>query len=99
MGNGEWGMGNGEWGMEIDSTPTPYPCLEPPSNHNPQLLTMKMSSDKKVLLGKMSQDDPLYQSSIKNYQVDSNNNNLGKSNMIKEKFIKVSRRVSQSGQV
>ena len=47
----------------------------------------------------MSQDDPLYQSSIKNYQVDSNNNNLGKSNMIKEKFIKVSRRVSQSGQV
>ena len=34
----------------------------------------------------MSSDDPLYPSS-KNYQVDSDNNNLGESNMIKEKVI------------
>ncbi len=32
----------------------------------------------------MSQDDPLYASSEKNYQVDSDNNN---SNMFKEKII------------
>ena len=36
----------------------------------------------------MSWDDPLYPSSTKNDQVDSNNNNIGESNMIKEKFIK-----------
>ena len=36
----------------------------------------------------MSKDDPLYPSSKKNYQVDSDNNNLGESNMIKEKVIK-----------
>ena len=33
----------------------------------------------------MSQDDPLYPSSKKNYQVDINKNNFGESNMIKEK--------------
>ncbi len=43
--------------------------------------------DNKVPLLKMSQDDPLNPSSKKNYQVDSNNNNLGESNMIKEKVI------------
>ena len=32
----------------------------------------------------MSQDDPLYPSSTKNDQVDSNNNNFGKSSMNKE---------------
>ena len=47
---------------------------------------MKECSDKKVPLVKMSYDDPLYPSS--NYQVDSDNNNLGESNMIKEKVIK-----------
>ena len=36
----------------------------------------------------MSQDDPLDPPSKKNYQVDSDNNNLGESNMIKEKVIK-----------
>ena len=56
------------------------------ATHHPQLLTMKESSDNEVPLVKMSQDDPLYPSS-KNYQVDSNNNNLGESNMIKEKVI------------
>ena len=40
-----------------------------------------------VPLVKMSQDDPLDQSSQKNYQVDSDNNNLGESNMIKEKVV------------
>ena len=35
----------------------------------------------------MSQDDPLYPSSEKNYQVDSKNNNLWESKMIKEKVI------------
>ena len=59
----------------------------PPTNANTQLLTMKEDSDNKVPLVKMSQDDPLYPSSKKNYQVDSNNNNLGESNMIKEKVI------------
>ena len=37
----------------------------------------------------MSQDDPLYPSSKKKYQVDSNNNNLWESNMIKEKVINI----------
>ena len=35
----------------------------------------------------MSQDDPLNPSSKKNYQVDSDINNLGESNMIKENVI------------
>ena len=48
---------------------------------------MMQMSDNKVPLVNMSQDDPLYPSSKKNYQVDSNNNNLGESNMIKEKVI------------
>ena len=42
---------------------------------------MKEHSDNKVPLVNMSQDDPLYPSSKKNYQVDS------ESNMIKEKVI------------
>ena len=48
----------------------------------------------------MSQDDPLNPSS-KKYQVDSNNNNLGESNMIKEKIINnpYIRGGSQSGPV
>ena len=46
---------------------------------------MKEDSDNKVPLVKMSQDDPLNPSSKKNYQVDSNNNNMGESNMIKDK--------------
>ena len=54
----------------------------------PQLLEMKEHSDNKVPLVRMSQDDPLNPSSTKNYQVDSENNNQGESNMIKEKFIK-----------
>ena len=63
---------------------------------------MKEHSDNKVPLVRMSQDDPLNPSSTKNYQVDSENNNQGESNMIKEKFIKkpiTFSRVSQSGQV
>ena len=60
---------------------TPHP---PPT---PQLLTLKEDSDNKVPLVKMSQDDPLYPSSKKNYQVDSENNNQGESNMFKEKII------------
>ena len=47
---------------------------------HPQLLTMKECSDTKVHLVKMSKDDP-------NDQVDSDNNNLGESKMIKEKVI------------
>ena len=49
---------------------------------------MKEHSDNKVPLVRMSQDDLLDPSSTKNYQVDSENNNQGESNMIKEKFIK-----------
>ena len=48
---------------------------------------MKESSDNKVPLVRMSQDDPLYPSGTKNDQVDRDNNNLGEFNMIKEKFI------------
>ena len=43
----------------------------------------------KVLLVKMSQDDPLYPYSKNIDQVDSDNNTLGESNMIKEKVITV----------
>ena len=42
----------------------------------------------KVSLARMSQDDPLNLSSTKKDQVDSDKNNLGESNMIKEKVIK-----------
>ena len=62
---------------------------------------MKEQSDKKVPFVKMSQDDPLYPFS-KNYQVDSDNNNPGDSNMNKEKVINnpyLLRRVSLSDQV
>ena len=47
---------------------------------------MKECSDKNVPLVKLSQDDPLNPSS-KNYQVDRDNNNMGESNMIKEKAL------------
>ena len=59
-----------------------------PPTHHPQLLEVKEEADNKVPLVRMSQDDPLNPSSTKNYQVDSENNNQGESNMIKEKFIK-----------
>ena len=49
---------------------------------------MKECSDNKVPLVRMSQDDPLEPSSTKNDQVDSDNNNLGESNMIEGKVIK-----------
>ncbi len=35
----------------------------------------------------MAQDDSFYPSSKKKYQVDSDNNNMGEYNMIKEKVI------------
>ena len=82
-------------GMEIESTPIPSPRRwqynaqghQPTTTTTPQLLTLKEDSDNKVPLVKMSQDDPLYPSSKKNYQVDSENNNQGESNMFKEKII------------
>ena len=63
----------------------PGATTHPPT---PQLLEVKETSYNKVPLVRMSQDDPLNPSSTKNYQVDSENNNQGESNMIKEKFIK-----------
>ena len=60
---------------------------DPPTTH-PQLLELKVWTDNKVPLVRMSQDDPLSPSSTKNNQVDSENNNQGESNMIKEKIIK-----------
>ena len=65
---------------------------------------MKEDSDNKVPLVNMSQDDPLYPSSKKITRLDSDNNNMGESKMIKEKVINKSTtltfwRVSQSGQV
>ena len=47
---------------------------------------MKERPDNKVPLVKMSQDDPLNPSN-KKPKVDSDNNNMGESNMIKEKVI------------
>ena len=62
---------------------------DPPTHHHhPQLFTMKEIPENKVPLVRMSQDDPLNPSSTRNYQVDSENNNQGESNMIKEKIIK-----------
>ena len=49
---------------------------------------MKEIPENKVPLVRMSQYDPLRPSSTKNNDVDSENNNLGESNMIKEKVIK-----------
>ena len=72
--------GNGPGGDSIISSAT-----NPPTTTTPQLLTMKEHSDNKVPLVNMSQNDPLNPSS--KYQVDSHNNNLGESNMIKEKVI------------
>ena len=57
-------------------------ATHPPPPPTPQLLTMNEKCDNKVPLVKMSQDDPLNPSSKKNYQVDSDNNNLGESDMI-----------------
>ncbi len=86
-------MEMGKW--EIESTPIPSPRrwqynLTGHHHHHPpttQLLTLKEDSYNKVPLVKMSQDDPLNPSNKKNYQVDSENNNQGESNMIKEKII------------
>ena len=60
----------------------------PPTTTTPQLLEVKEWTENKVPLVRMSQDDPLNPSSTKKHQVDSENNNQGESNMIKEKFIK-----------
>ena len=48
---------------------------------------MGMELSKKLQVVKKSWNYPPYQSSKKNYQMDSNNNNLGKFNMITEKVI------------
>ena len=53
----------------------------------PQLLIMKELCETKVPLVNMSQNDPLNPPSTKNYQVNSENNNQGESNMFKEKII------------
>ena len=45
--------------------------------------TTKEFSDNKVSLVRTSQVDPLYPSSTKNYQKESDNKTLGESNMIK----------------
>ena len=52
------------------------------------MCSKKEEADNEVPLVRLSQDDPLNPSSTRNDQVDSDNNNLGESNMIKEKFIK-----------
>ena len=84
IGNRKMGIGNREYPQSQEMTVKSH--RPPPTNQ--QLLTMKEHSDNKVPLVRMSQDDPLNPSSTKNYQVDSENNNQGESNMIKEKFIK-----------
>ena len=54
----------------------------------PKLFPIKEIPDNKVPFLRMSQDDPLDPSSKKNYLVDSEINNQGESNMIKEKLSK-----------
>ena len=83
-------MENGESRIENRNSPSAdskiSQATHPPTT--PQLLEQMEEADNKVPLVRMSQDDPLNPSSTKNYQVDSENNNQGESNMIKEKFIK-----------
>ena len=59
----------------------------PGATHHPppttQLLSKKEEADNKVPLVRMSQSHI-----AQNYQVDSDNNNMGESKMIKEKVIK-----------
>ena len=87
MENREWRIENRE--SRIETVPVlTVKCPGPPPPPTPQLLEVKETSYNKVPLVRMSQDDPLNPSSTKNYQVDSENNNQGESNMIKEKFIK-----------
>ena len=75
-------------GIENRNSPSADSKISQATTTHPQLLKVKVSSGNKVPLVRMSQDDPLNPSSTKNYQVDSENNNQGESNMIKEKFIK-----------
>ena len=86
------GTGTGNRESRIETVPVlTVKCPGPPTTTtttHPQLLEVKEWTDNKVPLVRMSQDDPLNPSSTKNYQVDSENNNQGESNMIKEKFIK-----------
>ena len=48
---------------------------------------MKGGSGIKVLIVKVSQNDPVYPSTPKNFQVDSMIEDMGKSYMFKKKFI------------
>ena len=64
------------------------PVLTVKSHGPPTTTHHPLTFNHQVPLVRMSQDDPLNQSSTKNYQVDSENNNQGEPNMIKEKFIK-----------
>ena len=58
------------------------------THHHPQLLTVKERSDNKVpLVKECPRMIPFTHPAQKIKKVDSNNNNLGESNMIKEKFI------------
>ena len=82
------GTGNRESRIETVPVLTVKSHRPPPPTTHPQLLKVKVSSGNKVPLVRMSQDDPLNPSSTRNYQVDSENNNQGESNMIKEKIIK-----------
>ena len=92
----DWDLGPGTWDLgprnRIENREYPSPSADSKiswaTHHHPQLLEVKEWADNKVPLVRMSQDDPLNPSSTKNYQVDSENNNQGESNMIKEKIIK-----------
>ena len=72
----------------IEAEEAPVIVDETPEENNGDIPDEKEEADNKVPLVRMSQDDPLNPSSTRNYQVDSENNNQGESNMIKEKFIK-----------
>ena len=81
-----------DWELRIENrnSPSADSKISQATHHppTPQLLEVKEWADNKVPLVRMSQDDPLSPSSTKNNQVDSENNNQGESNMIKEKIIK-----------
>ena len=83
------GIGDGKWEWEIESTPSPRRWQYNAWGHPPQPPTFnnegglwQQSAFSKYVLGWSPK--PIQQ---KNYQVDSDNNNLGESTMIQEKVI------------
>ena len=86
--NGKWKMENGKWNMENRKYPQPRRWQynrtghPPPITFNHEGALWQQSAFSKNVLGWSPKPNQQ-----KNYQVDSNNNNLWESNMFKEKVI------------